>query len=245
LLITLILLATTLLISHATTRVRGIRRTLSLAVAGVIVLISVGWIPQLLMPLMTQTEPSSESTHKKAVFVLLGGGLAKSIKGEETIPFYAFARISAAAQAYHHCMTEKEKCRILISGGSVQGAPSEASLYGKALVSMGVPEASLTLEERSLNTWQNAQFSQPLINDTESVSIITNGLHARRSQVYFRHFGVNANVISADHFPVQLSPWQWGLNWFVFEVEVHELIGLARYSIYEALGLNGETRRGR
>lgn len=228
-LITLILIATTLLISHTTIRATGIRRAVTFAAAGVIVLISVGWIPQILMPLVTQTESSTESTYKKAVFVLLGGGLAKSIQGKETIPFYAFARISAAAQAYHHCMTEQENCRILISGGSAQEAPSEASLYGKALVGMGVPEASITLEERSLNTWQNAQFSQPLINDTESVSIITNGLHARRSQVYFRHFGVNANVISADHFPIQLSPWQWGLNWFVFEVEVHELIGLARY----------------
>jgi uncharacterized SAM-binding protein YcdF (DUF218 family) len=216
------LLGLALLICRAISPSKGVRRSASWTVIGLIALISVGWIPQRLMPLLTETDTHLKNEHDKVVIVLLGAGLAHREDGEATIPFYAYARISKTAESYNKCLSTGGQCRILISGGSVQGQPSEASLYGHSLIAMGVPEKAIQLEERSLNTWQNAKFSQSLINDSESVLIITNGLHAKRSQVYFGHFGIEASVVSADHLPVQLNAWQWGMNWFVFEVEVHE-----------------------
>lgn len=209
-----------------------------ISITVVILSISCGWIPQQLMTPLAEIASSTALMKEKSAIVLLGAGLSTTTEGADAIPFHAYSRISKAAELYNQCNSAQRNCTLLISGGSPIGRPSEASEYAKVLVKLGIPASKIIMEEKSQNTWQNAQYSQPILSRFDSIFIVTNGLHARRTALYFRHFGIEPRVIASDQFPIQLNPWQWGLNWFVFEVEIHEWIGIARYHIYESLGLN-------
>ena len=220
------------------------RRLVIMGFSITLISISAGWIPQRLMPFFTHSVLSSPPPIKEnTAIVLLGAGLSETISGKTAIPFHAYSRISKAADLYLQCEKLNHKCTLLISGGSPAGKPSEASEYANILKKLGIPASDILIEDKSLNTWQNAKLSQPLLAPFDSVAIVTNGLHARRTDLYFRHFGVNANIIASDDFPIKLSPWQWGLNWFVFEVEIHEWLGIVRYYVYEGLGLNKTQER--
>lgn len=242
----IVILAIAILSSFAFFYVRRplVRSLMIMSLLMALISISIGWIPQRAMPFFTYSALSSpEMIKENTAIVVLGAGLSETITGNAAIPFHAYSRISKAADLYLQCEKLNHKCTLLISGGSPAGKPSEASEYANILKKLGIPASDILIEDKSLNTWQNAKFSQPLLTPFDSVAIVTNGLHARRTDLYFRHFGVNANIIASDDFPIKLSHWQWGLNWFVFEVEIHEWLGIVRYYVYEGLGLNKTQER--
>ena len=126
---------------------------------------------------------------------------------------------------------------ILVSGGRIRlGAPTLAALMALSLHDdFGL--APQWLEDRSLDTWQNAARSAAILRAAgiDSAYVVTNAWHMRRALIAFRAAGFR--VVAAPAMPdvpprlalasllPRISAWQesyWAL---------HEWLGCAWYSL--------------
>jgi len=177
--------------------------------------------------------------------VLLGGGIESiphaSSGSYEAEPF-AYGRIVKAADLYHSCKASSTDCKIIVSGGDAKRKGStEAAVYGHVLASLGVRSDDLMLEAKSKNTWQNAQFTSELLKSREGgrTLLVSSGIHLRRSLLYFSHFGQFPIPVRADYFSPAMSLVPAAYNFTMADFAISELIGIARYYLYNVLGLNG------
>ena len=126
------------------------------------------------------------------------------------------------------------KARIIYSSGnaSLFGGPAEADFAIRLLESFGVPAARVTLERRSRNTFENAEFSKALAKPMpgERWLLVTSAQHMPRAIGCFRKVG----------FPVEAYPVDWHTfpRWR-FAVSDGFANGLARTdaAVHEWLGL--------
>jgi uncharacterized SAM-binding protein YcdF (DUF218 family) len=155
--------------------------------------------------------------------------------------FFANGRLFSALSLYHDCRMAQADCKLLISGGDPQGhGATEAEVYRMALLRAGVPASDLMVEPRSLTTWQNAQFSKPLLeaDGAQRVLLVTSGLHLRRSLLFFAHFGLHPQPVRGDYVKPDWSFYPVAWNFMVADAALHEYTGLARYHFYSAMGWN-------
>jgi uncharacterized SAM-binding protein YcdF (DUF218 family) len=184
-----------------------------------------------------------------SAIVLLGGGTElvtdRRVPTVEIGPL-AYGRVVKALQVYRDCKRVNNVCLLLITGGDPEhhGA-TEASICGAMLQQLGVDPADLVLEERSLNTFQNAQYTALLLQSHQvgQVFLVTSGIHLRRSLLYFGHFGVTAQPVRADHISPQTAVLPLSYNFLVMDVALHEYAGVARYYVYQAMGWNVQAKR--
>ena len=174
--------------------------------------------------------------------VLLGAGTARDPIHRTLEPsFFANGRILAAVEQYQSCHAAGGDCKVLASGGDALGnGEPEAAVYRDALVHAGVPAADVLVEERSLSTWHNAQYSKPILAayGPQRTVLVTSGLHMRRSLLYFAHFGIEPAPVRADLVEPLWSVYPLSWNFTVADAALHEYAGIARYHVYNALGMN-------
>nr|WP_238984933.1 YdcF family protein [Candidatus Glomeribacter gigasporarum] len=117
---------------------------------------------------------------------------------------------------------------------------SEAEVCGGILRGLGVAASELLLETKSMNTYQNAQFSRALLEQLhpDRIALVTSGFHIRRSLLYFAHFGIDASGIRADFLRPFRSLFPISYNFTVTDLALKEYLGVARYHLYNALGWN-------
>ena len=174
------------------------RRRSSRVVAGVAVLfllaVGCGPLPALLLGRLQadvmQDRPADWGARN--VIVLLGAGTVRvGNAGPVEASLFAYGRINRAVTLYRSCKAAGRVCKLEVSGGDARGlGQSEADVYGQDIRRLGVIGDDLLLESNSMNTWQNAQFSRPLL-DAESadrVFLVSSGFHLRRGLLYFRAF---------------------------------------------------------
>lgn len=174
--------------------------------------------------------------------VLLGAGTFRdTVHGTVEPSFFANGRILTAVAQYQSCHATGGDCKVLVSGGDAlrNGAP-EAIVYRGTLVRAGVPATDVLLEDRSLSTWHNAQYSKPILDAyaPQHTVLITSGLHMRRSLLYFAHFGIQPQPVRGDLIEPLWSFYPLSWNFAVADAALHEYVGIARYHVYNALGLN-------
>lgn len=177
--------------------------------------------------------------------ILLGAGNLRSPDGRVVPSVFGLARIEAAARAYRACRQSGALCRIVASGGDPQGlGVSEAALMGRQLAALGVPPADILLEAESRNTWENAALTAALLGGgpVADAHLVTSALHMRRARLYFRHFGIDAAPLPADWTAVPAWSAAFGINLALSDLAAHELVGLLRYRVYNALGWNPPPR---
>ncbi len=100
------------------------------------------------------------------------------------------ARLDAAAEYYE----KNPDALIIVSGGmGAQETVTEASAMKKYLVSAGVPESSVALEEKAGSTLENMRFSREIADgrfgEDYRVVIVTNGFHVFRAMHYAKEAG--------------------------------------------------------
>ncbi|MDE3072953.1 MAG: YdcF family protein [Pseudomonadota bacterium] len=175
------------------------------------------------------------------VIVLLGAGTTLVGRGAVEPSFFANGRIVRTVALYRDCKAAGRACRVLVSGGDARhhGA-AEATVYAKLLRRLGVPAQDLQLETRSMNTWQNAWFSRPLLREdgAQKVLLVSSALHLRRSLLYFAHFGIRPTPVRGDWLAPVWSFVPLGWNLALTDAACHEYVGIARYRVYNALGWN-------
>ena len=100
--------------------------------------------------------------------------------------------------------------RILISGGRlfpVAGRPSEAEMVRALLVDFGVPEAAISVETQSRNTYENAAGTAKMLRDQPGARalLVTSAWHMRRAVAVFNRAGMNVVPAPTDSFRAQLA----------------------------------------
>lgn len=173
--------------------------------------------------------------------VLLGAGTVR-VPGSGVEPtLFAQGRINQALRLYRDCKAHGGVCKVEVSGGdALHNGRSEAQVYAEALVQLGVARSDLLLEARSMNTWQNAQFSAPLLRaqGVQRVWLVSSAMHLRRASLYFAHFGVHATLVRGDWLTARVGwhPLAWNLA--VTDAALHEYVGVWRYHLYNFMGWN-------
>lgn len=127
---------------------------------------------------------SEENIEKGEVYILLGGGILTDTVGGNVPAKNVYPRILETAKLY-----SKSPKKIFISGGSpLQNKQSESSVYKKELLSLGIPEEDILIEEKSNTTKENSTYIKWIMNEKNIKSgiVITSAVHMPRSMEVFK-----------------------------------------------------------
>lgn len=107
--------------------------------------------------------------------------LGAQIRGENLTRSLRY-RLDEAYEYY----TDNTDCIIIVSGGQGEGESiPEAAAMSRYLISKGVPEDKIILEDKSVNTKQNLKFSYEIVKggkgENSNVVICSNDFHIFRS----------------------------------------------------------------
>jgi uncharacterized SAM-binding protein YcdF (DUF218 family) len=208
-----------------------------LLVASVVLLAVCGFSPLgdlLLYPLEARFPPWDPARGAPDGIVVLGGGIDADLSASHgTVVFTRAADrvVEAAALARQY-----PKARIIYSGGSanlIDADAREADYAAAIFERLGVARDRLTMERRSRNTRENAEFSKQLAapKSGERWLLLTSAFHMPRSIGVFRKVG----------FPVEPCPvdWRTGGSGDVLKFSPLVLDGLERteIAVREYLGL--------
>ena len=250
---TLLILLILILVAIVCSRLRWRKTSLVIWVLTVVLFVSIGCgpIPSFFLNHL-QSAYSANAVIREArgtAIILLGNGIERftSTDGIAIEPgALAYGRIAKALELYRTCKQKNTGCTVIVTGGDPQhhGA-AEAAVYGALLQRLGVDSADLLLETRSLNTWQNAQFTAALLKShpADQVFLVSSGIHLRRSLLYFGRFNIHGQPVRADLVNAQSSWIPLAYNFLVTDLAVHEYTGVWRYYLYEAMGWNASVTK--
>jgi uncharacterized SAM-binding protein YcdF (DUF218 family) len=141
------------------------------------------------------------------VIVVLGGATRAGGYPQTTVGLNEAAdRLWYAASLYHDGVADT----LLLTGGKYPGSPSsEGERMAEAMRLLGVPEEAMLLETESLNTYENAILSKPILQaqGADTVLLITSALHMPRSVAIFEKQGIPVIPAPTDYEFLQ-ADWQ-------------------------------------
>ncbi|MGQ0286139.1 YdcF family protein [Pasteurellaceae bacterium 22721_9_1] len=178
---------------------------------GILYIVSIPYTAQWLNDSLTKEDNLTVADYQQAqAIVVLGGGLrdSKELYRSLTVPGLVLERMRYAA--YLHKETELP---ILISGASPNGN-SEAAVMGQELFTFfGIKPK--WLEERALNTIQNAKFSYEMLEreGIKKIILVTNQWHMQRAKLLFEREGFIVLPASVGN---GVTPESYGLNYMHF-----------------------------
>ena len=92
--------------------------------------------------------------------------------------------------------------KLIITGGSsslIDTNYREGDMVAKYLHAVGMPPNDLIIERNARNTYENATYTIPLIQDnTDPVLLITSARHMRRAIACFEKAGIKAIPVAVD-----------------------------------------------
>jgi uncharacterized SAM-binding protein YcdF (DUF218 family) len=211
-----------------------------LLLASVVLLAICGFSPLgnlVLYPLESRFPPWDAARGAPDGIVVLGGSIDadRSVAHDAAAVTAAAGRLIEAAALAHRY----PNARVIFSGGSgnlISADAREADYAAAIFESLGVPRERLTMERRSRNTQENAEFSKAIAapKSGERWLLVTSAYHMPRSVGLFRKAG----------FAVEPYPVDWrmgkGADILMFspvvveglertDIGIREWIGLAAY----------------
>ncbi len=167
----------------------------------------------------------SHTAHTALVF---GTGLAWKAK----------ARWEHAAKLFH----EKTVKNIIVSGGVLvpNTELTEAKLFQKELIKLGVPSEKIWLENRATNAAENVEFAVPILQEQNFSSVVLvmsdfAGLraHLTAKKAWQDHnFQIyNSHASSSGHW----SAWTWWLSKEGWHLTHYVVVRLFRYDLLRYL----------
>lgn len=142
--------------------------------------------------------------------VVLGSGINETSKvsfseneSENGFPKYvALARLIEAIKIYNKSVSlNGKKPKIILSGGVVfKGHKPEADIYKNFLVSMGINEKDIIVENMSRTTKENVKFSKKIIieNKFEKIILVTSASHMKRASYSFERVNLKPILAPCD-----------------------------------------------
>ena len=224
---------------------RGARLGRKLVIASVVLVAVCGFSPLgnlLLHPLEARFPPWDPARGAPDGIVVLGGGIDADLSMSHGRAVYTRAAdrlVEAAALARQY-----PNARIIYSGGSanlIDADAREADYAAAIFERLGVARDRLTMERRSRNTKENAEFSKLLAapKSGERWLLLTSAFHMPRSVGIFRKVG-----FAVEPYPVD---WRTGGPGDLLTFSPFALDGLQRTDIAarEYLGLAAYWISGR
>jgi uncharacterized SAM-binding protein YcdF (DUF218 family) len=138
-----------------------------------------------------------------------------------------------AAALHRAAISAGATSRIVIAGERTRSDKVSDASYGRTLRNLGIADSQIMEEDQGLNTYQHARNISEIVkaHPAETVCLVTSALHLRRALLYFGAFGVRPDPFPSDYIPI-------GYNFAVADIALHQYIGILRFHVYEALGLN-------
>ncbi len=131
---------------------------------------------------------------------------------------------------------------VVVSGGNgaiFPGIVTEAAAMGRLLIALGVADDRLILEDRSRNTFENAEFSKAIVGPKPGQRwlLVTSAAHMPRAVGCFRHVG----------WPVLADPvdYRTGLGLTPHSFDLGRNLTLVGYAAREWIGLVAYRLSGR
>jgi uncharacterized SAM-binding protein YcdF (DUF218 family) len=212
------------------------------ALAGASGLAAAGFLPLgvlLLAPLEDRFPRPDLAGLEPAGIIVLGGAVDEEIglaRGETHLVGGA-ERLTAAVALSR----QFPGVRLVYSGqsGALLGTTaSEAEFARRLWLSLGVDADRIVIENRSRNTYENAQFTRDLLQPRagQRFILVTSAYHMPRSVGLFREAGFDVVPYPVDHRTkatlADLLPMrQASEGLVVFDTAVREWIGLAAYRL--------------
>jgi uncharacterized SAM-binding protein YcdF (DUF218 family) len=223
--------------------VRRARAAIAIGAALLFWLLAAGWLAA---PLMAQVQPpDATGTHGSPAFaprtaiILLGGGTEYDQHNLLIPKRDARERIARTAQLYGQCKVAAAQCTVIVSGGNPQRhTATEADTYLPWLLREGVARGDIVLENRSLNTYQNARYVAAILPHGyyDSLILVTSAYQMPRALLDFHVFGLAPQPVIANTRHARRGVLPRYENLAGAELALHELIGIAQFHVYRALG---------
>lgn len=128
------------------------------------------------------------------------------------------------AKAAYELLEANPEAICIASGGQGEGEDiSEAEAIRRCLVSRGISDERIILEDKSTNTYENISFSSEILKElgiTENIVITTSEFHQYRAYVFAKREGLKTGAHSAPTLVANL-PNYWVREWAAL---FHQLI---------------------
>lgn len=140
------------------------------------------------------------SDPKGDVIIMLGGGATKDtpdLDGAGGLSGSPANRLLTVVRLYNRLHVP-----ILVSGGQVYAdSGREAVIAKRMLLSLGVKESDILVEDQSLNTRQNAKFSHEILKKNTLVDpiLVTSAFHMERAVLDFQKENVVVQPFPTDY----------------------------------------------
>jgi uncharacterized SAM-binding protein YcdF (DUF218 family) len=213
-----------------------------LALTAILVLLSAATLPLgmlLVAPLEDRFPVPPPDSPPPAGIIVLGGAINDSVSRarQETVFDEGGERVTEAvvlAKRY-------PQARIVYTGGSASFVPgtlsTEALQARKFMSQMGIAPERVTIEDKSRSTDENARFTAAIVHPQpgERWIVATSAFHMPRSMGVFEKAGFHPIAYpvafrTRGHWPDDLMlTFEPIRNLRIFEIAVHEWIGLAAY----------------
>lgn len=108
---------------------------------------------------------------------------------------------------------------VVFTGTTAKTGVSEASAMAAYARSHGIPADLIVLEEEALSTWQNLEFTAPLVEHHDVLRLVSDPMHAWRARQFLARQNpqLAAKLAPAvDYHP--LERWHWKLYTMVYEL---------------------------
>ena len=169
--------------------------------------------------------------------VLLGGAM----RGDTHMGTFADLNQHADRLVYAVALYKAGKAPVIVlTGGGVDGARTEAEQMRDLLEVMGVPREDMLLENNSRNTHDNAVYCAQLLraNGMDRILLVTSAYHMRRSLALFEAQGLDVVPAPTDYqqlVSIQILPgWLPAVsNLYQSTDALHEIVG---YWVYRWQG---------
>ncbi|MDO5677016.1 MAG: YdcF family protein [Propionibacteriaceae bacterium] len=107
---------------------------------------------------------------------------------------------------------------VVFTGTTAKTGVSEASAMAAYARTQGIPDNLCVLEEEALSTWQNLEYSAPLVEEHDVLRLVSDPMHAWRARQFLARQNpqLAAKLAPAvDYRP--LERWRWKLGTMIYE----------------------------
>jgi uncharacterized SAM-binding protein YcdF (DUF218 family) len=204
-------------------------------------LLAAGWLSAPLLD-WAQRGPRTAAPARYAprtTIVMLGSGTYYDDAHKLVPRKDALARIVTSATLYSACKRSGANCRVIVSGGNPQRhAASEADTYLPYLLQRQVPRTDIVLENRSLNTYENARNVAAILQTApyDSLILVTSAYQMPRALLDFHRFALTPEPVVSNTREVRIGLLPRFENLVNADIALHELIGIAQFHVYRLLG---------
>jgi uncharacterized SAM-binding protein YcdF (DUF218 family) len=184
-----------------------------------------------------------KNLEKEYDFIILLGGYSNFQtamgKSEFQLELKGGNRLITALNLYKKGIGTK----IILSGGSgklLGDKYGEAEYVAPYLKTLGLPDSTFIIENKSRNTWENAIFSKQIVDSLKKDAkclLVTSAFHMPRSKACFDKAGLKTTIYPTDYYRhnndnlIKLLFEPSSSKLFAWEAILHEWIGVITYKI--------------